>query len=224
MFLKQLDWNSFLENIFFLNVSFHFLASYYSKTGNMQTETHYHLSKEQIDKEGDLIRSAKEDPAMFSQLYKKYHEQIFLFVVRRVESNDDAADITSQVFLKAMLNLKKYEPKGIPFGAWLYRIARNEIYDRSAKNKVSMVLTIEKDGIQKMILEMQEESNSEEKYSSLQNALSTLNDEELELIELRYFEKRSFKEVGEIVNITENNAKVKTYRIIEKLKKNYRHE
>ena len=46
-----------------------------------------------------------------------------------------------------------------------------------------------------------------------------LPEDELQLIEMRFFEKRSFKEIGEILEITENNAKVKTYRILEKLKK-----
>ena len=190
----------------------------------MQLTAQYHLTKEQVDSESDLILQAKADPAKFGVLYKKYHKQIFLFVLRRVESTEDADDITSQVFLKAMLNLKKYEPKGIPFGAWLYRIARNEIYDRHAKSNVNMVLTIEKDGVQKMILDMQEEGSNEDQYKELQNAISKLDEDEIELIELRYFEDHSFREVGEIINITENNAKVKTYRIIEKLKKLYRHE
>ncbi len=190
----------------------------------MPLTAQYHLNKEQIDQETDLIRQAKEDPAKFGLLYKQYYQQIFLFVLRRVESKDEAADLTSQVFLKAMLNLKKYEPRGLPFGAWLYRIARNEIYDQSAKNKVNMVLTIEQDGIQKMIFDMQDEVSDKEKYNELKNALSKLSEDELEMIELRYFEDRSFKEVGDILNITENNAKVKTYRIIEKLKKVYRHE
>ncbi|MBI2268954.1 MAG: sigma-70 family RNA polymerase sigma factor [Bacteroidetes bacterium] len=184
----------------------------------------YHLTPEQINKEADLIRQAKEDPSKFALLYNKYHEQIFLFIVRRVESKDDAADITSQVFLKAMLNLKKYQPQGIPFGSWLYRIARNEIYDQNARNIISMVLTVEKEGVREMAAEIEGENNSEEKYNQLQNALTTLSEDELEIIELRYFEKHSFKEVGEIVNITENNAKVKTYRILEKLKNNFTHE
>jgi len=190
----------------------------------MSLATPYHINKDQIDQEADLIRQAKEDPARFGVLYKKYHEQIFLFVIRRVESTDDAADITSQVFLKAMLNLKKYQSQGVPFSAWLYRIARNEIYDQNAKNKISLVLTIEKEGVMKMISEMEEEGNKEERYKELQHALSKLSEDELEIIELRYFEEHSFKEVGDILNITENNAKVKTYRILEKLKKNYSNE
>ncbi|MBL7885021.1 MAG: sigma-70 family RNA polymerase sigma factor, partial [Bacteroidia bacterium] len=56
-------------------------------------------------------------------------------------------------------------------------------------------------------------------HDKIVSIISELPEDELQLIEMRFFEKRAFKEIGEILNITENNAKVKTYRIIEKLKK-----
>ena len=176
----------------------------------------YHVSKEQIGQEEELIRAAKKDSSKFDLLYKKYYEQIFLFILRRVESEDTAADITSQVFLKALTNLSKYKEIGLPFSSWLFRIARNELYDLYKQNKIEMVVSVESKGMWEMISEIGEDEK--EDYTKLYMALADLTSDEMEMIELRFFEKLPFKEVGEILDITENNAKVRTYRILEKLK------
>lgn len=183
----------------------------------METVATYHQTNEQILVEQDLIRAAKGDSSKFGALYKKYYEQIFLFILKRVESEDTAADITSQVFLKALVNLSKYRDMGLPFSSWLFRIARNELYDLSSQNKIEMVVSIEHKGVAKIIREIGDEAKEDD--SKLYAALEELDNDEMELIELRYFDKYSFKEVGEILEITENNAKVRTYRVIDKLKK-----
>ena len=81
----------------------------------------------EVKSERELINLAKKNSKYFEPIYKKYHEQIFRFVYQRLNNEDDAADITSQVFLKALLNLEKYEFRGFPFSSWLYRIALNEV-------------------------------------------------------------------------------------------------
>jgi RNA polymerase sigma-70 factor (ECF subfamily) len=184
--------------------------------------TKYHQSKEQIDQEMILILEAKKDSSRFSVLYKKYYPQIFLFVLKRVTSETAAADITSQVFLKALVNLGKYRNLGLPFSSWLFRIARNAIYDLYQQNKIEMVVSLEKSSVQKMISEMGVEEKQD--YNDLHVALESLEDDEMELVELRFFESRPFKEVAEILDITENNAKVRTYRVLDKLKKFLKHE
>jgi RNA polymerase sigma-70 factor (ECF subfamily) len=80
-----------------------------------------------------------------------------------------------------------------------------------------MVVSIEKFGIQAMIAEFGNEEK--EDYHDLHLALSRLEADDLELLELRFFENRPFKEIAEILAITENNAKVRTYRTLDKLKK-----
>lgn len=176
-----------------------------------------HTSKEQNDQEKTLIQEAKKDPARFSPLYTKYYGQIFMFVLKRVESEDTAADIVSQVFLKALTSLPKYRDMGFPFSSWLYRIARNEMYDLYKRQKIQMVVSTERRGIGDMINEMGD--TRKEDYDGLYVALEKLDGEEMEMIEMRFFEQRPFKEIGEILDITENNAKVRTYRVLDKLKK-----
>jgi RNA polymerase sigma-70 factor (ECF subfamily) len=180
------------------------------------TISKYHQTKEQLDLEKIQVQEAQKDTAKFAPLYKKYFEQIFLFVLKRVEDEDTAADITSQVFMKALLNISKYKDMGFPFSSWLFRIARNELYDMYHRKKVEMVVSLESRSFGTIISEMGDPEK--EDHSELTSALSKLEEDEMELIELRFFEKRPFKEVGEILNITENNAKVRTYRILDKLK------
>lgn len=183
----------------------------------MNTGSAYHFTQADILNEEEQIRLAKKDPARFDMLYNRYHGQLFLFILKRVETETEAADITSQVFLKALLNLSRYRFQGVPFASWLYRIARNEISRMFSSRRITAVVSIESTGICEMIAEM-EEKEEEEKYNDILKTLKILHEEELELIELRFFEKRPFKEIGEILGITENNAKVKTYRVLDKLK------
>jgi len=86
------------------------------------------------------------------------------------------------------------------------------------KNKAHRIVSIEQSGIIQIAQEAEITDNTEA-VQLMTNALKKLDTEDIQLIELRFFEKHSFAEVGEIVGITENNAKVRVYRIIDKLKK-----
>lgn len=168
--------------------------------------------------EQQLIIAAQDNPARFAPLYEKYHRQIFLFIIKRVKNEDLAGDITSRVFLKALLNIKKFKFQGYPLSSWLYRIASNEtnMYFRKSK-KTNEVEIMESDVIE-LMTEMKE-GVDEDRQGLLIEALNGLPLELTELIEFRYFEKMSFKEIGEIKGISEGNAKIRVYRVIEKLKK-----
>lgn len=178
----------------------------------------HHKSDKEIQLELQQINAAKENPAHFSPLYEKYFKSIYVFVHRRTDDDELASDITSHVFLKAMINIKKYEYRGLPFSAWLFRIAFNEINMYFRKNKGNRVVSMEQNGIIQIAqaVELNDQTDQLERMTA---ALKQLDSDDVQLIELRFFEKRSFAEVGEIVGITENNAKVKIYRILDKLKK-----
>lgn len=179
----------------------------------------YHQTKEQILNEGQIIEEAKKDPGRFGILYEKYYRQIFVFVFRRTGDEDIAGDIVSDAFLKAMVALPKFEFKGLPFSAWMFRIALNEVNMYYRKSSRERVVSIDQTNIGEMIAEAGGEKESEENRQLVMKLLSTLAPEEMQIMELRFFEKRAFAEVGEILGMTENNAKVRTYRIIDKLKK-----
>lgn len=168
-------------------------------------------------KELSLIEAAKKDPAFFAPLYDAYYKPVFLFVYNRLRNKQDAADVTAQVFLKAMLNLGKYEHRGFPFSSWLYRIAFNEmnLLYREGK-KYSDVEISERDALK--LMEEISEKYSDESVELLLAILSEMETEQQDMIELRFFRKLSFREIGDMYGITEDNAKIKVYRIVDKLK------
>jgi RNA polymerase sigma-70 factor (ECF subfamily) len=177
-----------------------------------------HKSKEDIEAEMHQIKQAQADPARFGPLYDRYYKPVFLFLYRRTDDEDLTADLTSQVFLKAITYLPKYQDKGLPFSAWLFRIAVNEMNMYFRKNKNQRSISIEDEGFDRMAEDMGE-NDKEEKIEILLKGIQGLAIEEIQYIELRFFEDRSFKEIADIMAITENNAKVRTYRILDKIKK-----
>jgi RNA polymerase sigma-70 factor (ECF subfamily) len=76
-----------------------------------------------------LIEAAQRDRNCFAQLYENNFERVYAYIVRRVRDRDRAQDLTADVFHNALANLHRFEWRGVPFAAWLYRIAANAIAD-----------------------------------------------------------------------------------------------
>lgn len=185
----------------------------------MSVSNKYHHTEQQLTSELDIIKAAQRNPKHFESLYNKYYEQIYRYCYQRVSKEELADDLTSQVFLKALTNLKKYEYKGVPFGSWLFRIAMSVVYQSFKDKKAEKTINIDSLTFKPFLMdESDDELFSEEEKSKLKKAILTLTKEEIYILELRYFENRSFKEIAEILDIKENNAKVKAHRILGKLK------
>ncbi len=80
--------------------------------------------------ERELVERAKRDPREFGALYDRHFQQIYRFVYSRVREQTAAEDVTSEVFIKALKAMPRYQDTGRPFAAWLYQIAVNAIADR----------------------------------------------------------------------------------------------
>jgi len=80
-----------------------------------------------------LVEAAQKDPSRFGELYENNFERVYAFIARRVRDRDVVEDLTSDVFHKALSNLGRFEWRGVPFAAWLFRIAANVIVDRSSR-------------------------------------------------------------------------------------------
>ncbi len=185
----------------------------------MTSSSRYHVSEETMEQELQVIEASKKNPAAFQPLYEKYYEAIFRYIYQRSDDKEAAFDIAQQVFVKALVHLPCYTFKGVPFSSWLYRIAKSEVYQAIEKNKVHRTINIDIDGLKEMLQEAEADENLIQKEKSLTSCLSQLPEQDVQLIEMRFFESRAFKEIGHILELTENNAKVKVYRILEKLKK-----
>ncbi|MFN6944597.1 MAG: RNA polymerase sigma factor [Cytophagaceae bacterium] len=179
--------------------------------------THNHQTREEIAEELRWITKAKTDSRHFAPLYEKYFRRIFLFIYKRLDDEHSTADLTSQVFLKAIMNIKRYEFRGLPFSAWLYRIASNEVNMFVRAGKGIRSVSIEDAGLEYLKNEI-ELTDNEDNEAILLESFEQLSQDEIQYLELRFFENKSFKEVGYVLKITENNAKVKTYRILNKIR------
>jgi len=182
--------------------------------------TPLHMSDEAIQQESVLVELAKKDEVAFGKLYDRYFDGIYGFVYRRTDEENLAGDITSQVFLKALQNLKKYEFRGLPFSSWLYRIASNEVNKYYRKKNRNVVFSLEEERIREIIDE-KEEDHKEAHMSLLVESLNEMKTSVVEVLELRFFEGKNFKEIAYILDISESGAKMRTYRALEQLKENF---
>lgn len=170
-----------------------------------------------LENEKQLIDHARKDSRRFAPLYAHYFESVYRFVWSKVRNGDLAGDLTSQVFSKAITALPKYKHQGVALGAWLMRIAINEVnlHYRERKKAAEVSLTTELvDGM----LDALETAPEPDKRQALIDGLNALDAASVSLLEMRFFEEMRFSEMGAILGISEDNAKVRTYRALRALK------
>ena len=173
-----------------------------------------------LNLEAKIIEEAKHDIDRFEPLYDRYYEEILRFVLRRTDDEPRARDLTSQTFLLALNNLSRYRNQGVPFSAWLYRIAANEVNKYYRKLKTRPVLSID----QEQLIESFEAENFSEietRIDALSDFLQKLSQSEITILELRFFENKGFKEIAFTLNIKESAVKMRTYRALQKLREMY---
>jgi len=163
-----------------------------------------------------LIRAAQAEPERFAPLYELHFAAIFRFILRRANDRELTNDLTQQTFLKALLALPGYEPRGYPFKAFLYRIALNELkmYWRKRK-EVNIDMSYAE------VRGLSEEIGLEERDADMQrlaHALSRLQEDKARLIELRYMDGLSFAEMGQVLGLGEDAAKMRTHRVLATLR------
>lgn len=177
------------------------------------------MQKEEIK----IIEAAKKNPKAFAEIYNMYFKEVFRFVYYRIHDKEITADLTSQVFYKALTNIKRFKYKNIPISAWLIKIAANEVGQFYRKSSRIRQVSINEEMIEGIAEEI-EATDREHLMNRVIQLIQELTQDAVKLIELRFFERKSFKEIGYILNITENNAKVRTYRVLDKLKQQLKHE
>lgn len=98
--------------------------------------------EEELVREGALVERARTDSDAFAALYDRYVERIYRYMFRRLGRHEDAEDLTAQTFRRALEGLPQYEWRGLPFGAWLFRIAHNLVVDRRRSGEVPLSLDV----------------------------------------------------------------------------------
>lgn len=168
--------------------------------------------------EKDIIEASKKDPVHFRPIYEYYYHPVLNYINQRTNEINDAAEIASTVFYKALLNIGKYKYRNLPFGAWLFRIAYNETMQHFRRTKKSRYIVLDDHLINNLADEVQTQNKSE-LLKATKIAIEHLRPAELEIIDLKYFQQKSNADIAFILGLNEGNLKVKTHRIIRKLKK-----
>ncbi len=164
--------------------------------------------------EKTLVELAKTDSQAFAMLYDRYVDHIHSFVYRQSGDAMLADEITSITFEKALKNIRRFRWRGVSFGAWLYRIARNEIaqYHRSHKPTTQLMEWQASDiSVERIALQ-------NEQRSTLHLALSRLSSKDRELISLRFFEDLPSDQVAEILNCSVQNVYTRLHRALKRLR------
>ncbi len=178
------------------------------------------MTEDEIRKEQEIIELSKKDAKAFGELYEKYFDRIFNYIYRQTDDEDLAGDLCSQTFINALNNLNRYEFRGVPFSAWIYKIAGNEVNKHYRKNKGKKIFSIEELKVKELV-ESTEEGWDEEMINKLIDFMKDLPTDMLQVLELRFFEDKDFKEIAFILDITESGAKMRTYRALDKLRKSF---
>jgi RNA polymerase sigma-70 factor (ECF subfamily) len=168
-----------------------------------------------LSKEADerlLVEAAQKDPARFAELYETHFERVYAYVVRRVGDRAETEDLTSEVFHHALASLQRFEWRGIPFAAWLFRIAANLISDRWQKSSRENLV----DDPEQIDLAQARNTEFEEveRKAILFRLVDTLPAEQRRVVVLRFVEQKSIKEVAREIRKTEGAVKQLQFRAL----------
>lgn len=189
----------------------------------------------ELREEQKLVERAKTDSQAFGELFDLYYPKIVSYIVHRVGDAAVGQDITSIVFFKVWNGLEKFEWRGLPFSAWLYRIASNEVntYFRQKKfQPASLDALFEETGFE-MPSELDVENDRiafedtlerHEDYVLVQKLLLELPLKYQEILALRFFEKKQLKDIAEITGKNLNTVKSLLVRGTAKLQRNFMKE
>jgi RNA polymerase sigma-70 factor (ECF subfamily) len=166
-----------------------------------------------------LVAAAKAgDPEAFGSLFDVYYGPVYRYVASRVGRPSDAEDLAQLVFVKVLESLPRYEQRGVPFGGWLFRLARNVVIDhvRTRREHVTLDVIGEKSsddqGPDELAVLRQE-------MDSIAHALRRLTPEQREAVELRFFAGLSAKEAAEAMGRQEGTVRGLQFRAIAALRR-----
>lgn len=165
--------------------------------------------------DSELIQLAKDDTAAFGELYERHVRRIYNYIYYRTSNTQDAEDLTAKVFMRALNHVENYDERGVPFTAWLYRIAHNLVAnwyrDRSRRKIIPLDEFVVK-GMRSELPEVVAEEHEEQDH--LLQSIQRLPEDRQQLLILKYVERMSNAEIGQIMGKTEGAVKSLYYRTL----------
>ena len=167
-----------------------------------------------------LVAAAQRDPARFAALYERYFERVYAYAVSRLHDRSAAEDVTSHVFEHALAHIADFQWRGTPFVAWLYRIAANAIYDRYRQSARESDAAVVDPKIKPAVNAVgASELEAIEQATELSKLVKQLNQDQRDVIVMRFIEERSLREVARALKRSEGAIKQLQLRALENLRK-----
>ena len=173
--------------------------------------------------EAELVSAAQAQPSAFALLYQRYLPRVYHYVRARLETDDEAADLTQQIFLQALEALPGYRPRGAPFVAWLFQIARHAVIDRHRRRKTIVswdalpVAFHTPTGYQDLDARLVHH----ERLAQLNTLLAELDPVQRELLALRFAAGLSAPQIALVVGRSPAAVKKQLTRLLHSLKEQY---
>ena len=163
-----------------------------------------------------VIEAAQRDPSRFAELYEHNFERVYAYIARRVADRSTAEDLTADVFHQALAHLPRFEWRGVPFLAWLLRIAANAIVDHAQRTARERTLPQADDPGEVS----REEVSLEEVHHRAQlfRLVKELPADQQRVIALRFAEQRSISEVGQALGRSDGAVKQLQFRALQNLR------
>jgi RNA polymerase sigma-70 factor, ECF subfamily len=174
-----------------------------------------HRSAEELEAERLMIEAAQRDRAAFAPLYERYVDQIFAYAHTLTRNRELAEDVTASTFAKAIEDLPRFEWRGVPYSAWLYRVAAN-VVARQARRPAWLDLD-EHQPVDTASPEQIVEQRDRE--ATVRDAVATLPDDQRQAVLLRFGGDLRNREIGEIMGRSEGAVKLLTFRAMTALRK-----
>ncbi len=169
--------------------------------------------------EGDLVELAKTDADAFGELYRRHVDRIYTYIYYRTGNAADAEDLTARTFHQALTHLPKYTDHGVPFVAWLYRIAHNLVANHHRTNSRWKLTSLEDLELTSRPADGPDRAaESNERRRALWSAIRRQPEERQRLLILKYADRLSNEEIGEAMGRTESAIKSLYFRTLKALK------
>ncbi|WP_322795510.1 RNA polymerase sigma factor [Tepidiforma sp.] len=165
-----------------------------------------------------IVEAAQQgDQQALAALYDHYFPRVYRYVASRLSSTEDAEDVTTEIFLRVIENLRTFTFRGLPFGAWVFRIARNEIVSFVRRQKLRSNTAPLSESIADPAPDHVEELHTQLTLEVVRQAAERLPEAQRQVIALRFGAGLSVAETAKVLGKTENNVKVLQHKAIAKL-------
>jgi RNA polymerase sigma-70 factor (ECF subfamily) len=176
-----------------------------------------HRSAAELEEERQLILAAQRDRAAFAPLYERYVDQIFAYVLTLTKDRDRAEDVTAETFARAIDELPRFEWRGVPYSAWLYRVASNLVaHERRRPQWVELPLQTSSDDVDPL-----EEVQRRGEAQVVRAAVAELPPDQRQAVLLRFGGELRNAEIAEIMGRSEGAVKLLVFRGLTTLRRRF---